>query len=89
MTQELPSISSHESSAEQNETGSVRKEEQRVVAQCRQAADVTGPASRISPVFIKAEDEIREVQAECVFRVCVCVLYVCRRVRRYLAVWLY
>lgn len=47
-----------------------RKEEQRVIAQCRQAADVTGPASRISPVFIKAEDEIREVQAECVFRLC-------------------
>lgn len=56
-----------------------RKEEQRVVAQCRQAVDVTGPASRISPVFIKAEDEIREVQAECVFRVCgsVCSCTVC------------
>lgn len=44
-TPELPLISSHESTAEQKKTDSVFEEEskeQRVVAQCKQAADLTG-----------------------------------------------
>ena len=48
-------------------------EEQWVVAQRRQPADVTGLGSCIYLVFIKAQDEIREVQEASVFRLCVSV----------------
>lgn len=48
-------------------------EEQWAIAQCRQPADVTGLGSCIYLVFIKAQDEIREVQEASVFKLCVSV----------------
>ncbi len=72
---------------EERQTDSVfqeEREEHRVVAQCRQAADVTGLGCCIYLVFIKAEDEIRELQEASVFKLCVSVcvwpcvcVYVC------------
>lgn len=47
------------------------REEQRVIAYCRQAPDVTRLGCCIYLIFIKAEDEIREVQEASIFKLCV------------------